>query len=82
LTDWDRLIDYIYNYFPEPSYSSQDIKDWAEDSVPAWKNMSKSDKDMIIKDWENFIAPQVEKWFTKMSRGFGERIRKFLGRLF
>jgi len=82
MTDWSRLVDYITNYFPEPSYSTQDIKEWATKSVPAWKSMSNKDKSEVLGDWENFIAPQVEKWFTRMSKGFGSRIRKFLGRLY
>lgn len=82
MTDWSRLSDYIIDFFPEPKYSSKDIAEWAEDSVPAWKHMSNSDKKDVLDDWENFIAPQVEKWFTRMSKGFGARIKKFLGRLF
>lgn len=80
MTNWDRLVDYITNYFPDPSYSNQDIRKWANDSVPAWKSMSNKDKNDVLGDWENFIAPKVEKWFTRMSKGFGARIRKFLGR--
>ena len=60
MTDWDRLIDYIYNYFPDPSYNTQEIEDWAEDSVPAWKYMDRGDKKMILKDWENFIQHMEE----------------------
>lgn len=75
-------MDYITNYFPEPKYSTQDIKEWAQKSVPAWKVMSNKDKSEVLGDWENFIAPQVEKWFTRMSKSFGNRIRKFLGRLY
>ena len=82
MTNWDRLVDYITNYFPDPSYSAQDIRDWAMDSVPPWKSMSNKDKNDVLGDWENFIAPQVEKWFTRMSRGFGQRIKRFLGRLY
>jgi len=80
LTNWDRLVDYITNYFPEPSYSTEDIREWATKSVPAWKVMSNKDKKDVLGDWENFIAPKVERWFTRMSGGFRARIRKFLGR--
>ena len=82
MTDWSRLVDYIIDYFPDPSYSTQDIREWANDSVPAWKYMDNSTKDKVLGDWENFIAPKVERWFTRMSKGFGQRIRKFLGRLY
>lgn len=82
MTDWSRLVDYIMNYFPDPSYSNQDIRDWAYDSVPAWKGMSNKDKDKVLGDWEGFIAPTVERWFTRMSKSFGMRIKRFLGRLY
>ena len=82
MTDWSRLVDYINNYFPDPTHSSQDIRDWAEKSVPPWKNMGKGEKDKIIKDWEYFIEPQVKGWFRRMSSDFGRRIKAFLGRLY
>lgn len=82
MTDWSRLSDYIIDYFPDTSHSSQDIRDWAQESVPPWKHMSNKDKDGVIGDWENFIEPQVKGWFRRMSGGFRERIRKFLGRLY
>lgn len=82
MTNWDRLVDYIIDFFPDPSYSTQDIKEWANNSVPAWKHMSGSDKKEVLDDWENFIAPKVESWFRRMSGGFRSRIRKFLGRSF
>jgi len=82
LTDWSRLSDYIINFFPEPKYSPQDIRDWAMDNVPAWKYMNSGDRDGVIGDWENFIAPEVENWFRGATRGFIDRIRRFLGRLF
>jgi len=80
MTDWDRLVDYIIDYFPDPSYSSQDIRDWAYDSVPAWKYMDSKTKEGILGDWENFIMPEVKSWLRRMSEGFRDRIRRFLGR--
>lgn len=80
MTDWDRLTDYIYDYFPEPIYSSQDISDWAQREVPAWKYMDSKTQEGILGDWENFIQPQIESWFKRMSHRFVERIKKFLGR--
>ena len=80
MTDFDRLVDYIIDYFPDPSYSSQDIRDWANDSVPAWKYMAEGTKKEILDDWENFILPEVKSWFKRMSEGFRAKIRKFLGR--
>ena len=82
MTDFSRLVNYIINYFPDPSYSTKDIRDWAMESVPAWKYMDNTTKDEITGDWENFITPQVESWFRRMSHGFRERIRRFLGRSF
>ena len=80
MTDFSRLSGYIHEYFPEPIYSREDIKDWAQGNVPAWKVMKSSDKKGVLDDWENFIAPQVESWFKRMSHGFRERIRRFLRR--
>ena len=82
MTDWSRLVDYITNYFPEPKWNTQDVRDWAITSVPAWKVMSNKDKSEVLGDWENFIAPQVETWFRRMSSKFRDRIRRFLGRSF
>lgn len=80
MTDWTRLTDYIFDYFPDPSYSSKDIDEWAQENVPAWKHIDSSTKKGIIGDWENYIAPTVESWFKRMSSGFRRRIRKFLRR--
>lgn len=80
MTDWSRLVDYIIDYFPEPKYSSQDIRDWAKENVPAWKHMKESDKKEVVGDWENFIMPEVKSWLKRFSGGFRERIRRFLGR--
>jgi hypothetical protein len=87
--DYSRLREYIHDYFPEPIYDTSDVRDWARDNVPAWKVIGKSDKNAIIKDWEDFIAPQVESELESIRDSIGEkspsfwgRIRKFLGRLF
>ena len=87
MTDWDRLSDYIMDYFPEPKYSRQDIRDWAMDNVPAWKYMKNRDKTQVLDDWENFVyedqvEPVVESWLKRWSSGFIERVARFLGRLF
>lgn len=80
--EYVRLANYIIDYFPEPKYSRQDIKDWAEDKIPAWKHISKNDKKEVLDDWEDFIAPQVESEIEGKSPRFWARIKKFLGRLF
>ena len=82
MTDWSRLVDYIIDFFPDPSHNTQDIRDWAYDAVPAWKYMDNSTKDKVLGDWENFIFPQVKSWFRRMSSGFGARVKRFLGRLY
>lgn len=82
MTDFSRLVDYICNYFPDPRYSSQDVRDWAMDNVPAWKYMDNKTRGGIIGDWENFILPEVKGWLRRMSESFREKIRKFLGRLY
>lgn len=84
---YDRLTDYVIDYFPEPKYSQSDIRKWAKDNVPAWKVMKENEKDKVLKDWENFIfqsqvEPEVKELLEGKSRGFWKRIRAFLGRLF
>lgn len=85
--EYQRLTGYIIDFFPEPKYSQSDIRDWAKDNVPAWKVMEKSEKDKVLKDWENFIfesevEPEVKELIEGKSRGFIARIKRFLGRLF
>ena len=82
MTDWSRLSDYIFNYFPEPKYSRENIQDWAMDNVPAWKYMKSSDRKGVLDDWEDFIAPVVESEIESKSPRFWARIRNFLKRLF
>lgn len=81
MTDWDRLTEYIYDYFPEPIYSRDDIEKWASESVPAWKYMKGNDKKDILDDWSNFVAPQIEDMIEGKPSIWG-RIKRFLGRLF
>lgn len=82
MTDWDRLTNYIYDYFPEPIYNTKDVSDWAKENVPAWRYMKDSDKKGVLGDWENFIQPKVEGRLRGFSRRFIGRIKRFLGRLF
>ena len=84
---YQRLVDYVIDFFPEPKYSQSDIRKWAKDNVPAWKVMRDSEKDKVLKDWENFIfekevEPEIRDIVKGKSRGFLRRIRDFLGRLF
>lgn len=82
MTDFSRLQGYIHDYFPEPKYSPQDIRDWAMDNVPAWGVMSDNQKDDIIEDWEDFIVEPVKGWFKGASGYFISKVKKFLGKLF
>ena len=87
MTDWSRLVDYIVNYFPEPKFSKSDISKWAKDNVPAWKNMKDKDKEKIKDDWEQAIyetevEPEIKEFIEGKSKGFINRVRRFLGRLF
>ncbi len=77
MTDFSRLMDYIHDYFPEPIYSSQEVRDWAMANVPAWKDMKSKTQDMIIDDWENFIMPQVEQDITEVRERIGEKSQSF-----
>lgn len=86
-SEYQRLTGYIIDYFPEPKHSKKDISEWAQDNVPAWKVMKKSEKEKVLQDWENFvfeaeIEPEITELVEGKSRGFIRRIRDFLGRLF
>lgn len=77
------MVNYIQNYFPDPSYSGRDIRDWAKKKVPAWKHISGGDKKGIIDDWKKFIVPDVPKraWdSSKHPRGKGGRFKKEVGK--
>jgi len=87
MTDWSRLVDYVVNYFPEPKYSKSDIRKWIKENVPASKNMKEKDLKEIENDWEKAIyeaevEPEVKELVEGKSKGFVDRIRRFLGRLF
>lgn len=87
MSKYQRLVDYVIDYFPDPKYSKEDIENWARDNVPAWKVMKESEKDKVKKDWENFVfeaevVPEIKEIVKGKSRGFLRRIRDFLGRLF
>lgn len=89
VTDWSRLTAYIIDYFPEPRWDTDDVRRWAQKSVPAWKYMDKGEQDEILADWENVIAPIAEEEGVEFEREFPtrkpsrlKRIRAFLGRLF
>ncbi|MGB5911844.1 MAG: hypothetical protein WBH31_11675 [Promethearchaeia archaeon] len=96
MTDWSRLTDYIYNYFPDPSYSRAEVIQWAQENVPAWKYMNNDDRKMIIGDWEAFVSPvepkqieairedieEIEKDISPEQRGRWGKVKRWLGRLF
>ena len=92
MTDTSRFEDWIFNYFPEPKFSRQDVNKWANDNVPAWKNVwGKKQKERMLDDWENLVyetevEPEVMELVKGKSAGFLnraiKRIREFLGRLF
>lgn len=87
MTDTSRFEDWIFNYFPEPKYSKNDIDKWASENVPAWGVWGKAQKQRMLDDWENLVfeaevEPQVKKLVEGKSRGFIDKIKKFLGKLF
>ena len=88
MTDTSRFLNWIYNYFPEPKFSRQNVDKWANDNIPAWNNVwGKKQKGRMLDDWENLVyeaevMPEVKKLIEGKSRGFIRRIRDFLGRLF
>lgn len=82
MVEYQRLVEYIENYFPDPIYSRAEIEEWAQENVPAWDHINKGDRSDIMGDWEEFVAPQVEEMIESKSPKFWKRIKGFLGRLF
>ena len=87
--DYSRLENYIMDYFPTAIYGVDDIEEWAKENVPSWDKISSKDKEEMIHDWEDFVAPTVEEELIEVREEIGEktprfwgRIRKFLGKLF
>lgn len=92
MTDWTRLTNYIIDFFPDSTYSEEEIDAWAMESVPAWKFMDQQTKDDILGDWKEFIdslplpeepdlpippqPPEPEK------KGIGSRIKSWFKRRF
>lgn len=82
MDDIDRLIDWIHNYFPDPTYSRDDVRDYLEKEVKGWDSVPKKVQSAILKDWEMAIEEQ-EKEITRPTKPKRmARIRRFLGRLF
>ena len=66
MAKYQRLIDWIIDYFPDKDYTQTDIREWAEKEVPAWNYISKKDQKNILDDWREFVKPdfvqeQIEK---------------------
>lgn len=88
--DYSRLQEYIHDYFPDPIYSTDEVKEWAEDNVPAWSKLPRKTQRDILGDWENFIATQkvepelreIREEIGDKSPSFWNRIKEFIGRLF
>ena len=89
MDDIERLIDFINNYFPDPSYSRDDVKDYLEKKVKGWEYVPKKAQQNILDDWEMAIQEQIGevelREVPEIKRKGGhtwERIKRFLGRLF
>lgn len=89
MTDWTRLTNYIIDFFPDNTYSEEEIDEWAMESVPAWKFMDQQTKDDILGDWRSFAdtLPPVEPPIPPEppepeKRGFGSRVKDWFKRRF
>lgn len=59
---YQRLTDFIIDYFPDVDDTQQDIREWARREVPAWDYIGERDKKVILDDWRDFVKPDfVEK---------------------
>lgn len=63
---YPRLKQFIKDYFPDKDTTQQDIREWAQNEVPAWPYISKKAQKDILNDWREFIKPEfVEKEIEK-----------------
>lgn len=95
MTDWSRLEEYIYDYFPDPIYSREEVIDWMAENVPAYKSMNRHDREMILDDWEAFVSPKeveqieaikedievIEEDIPTEHVGRWTKVKRWLGRL-
>ncbi len=83
ITDWSRLQEWINLYFPDPSYSTEDVRDFLENRIPAYsKSMSRREQRDIIGDWESFIGESVEEQVSDILDDVGKKQPSFWKRLF
>lgn len=71
--DYDRLTQWLYDYFPDNSYTTDDVIDYLANNVDGWTHFKRSTRKNMIRDWENHVGATTS---------FGERVLGFLGRLF
>jgi len=83
MDDIERLINFIHNYFPDPTFSRDDVRDYLEKEVKGWGYVPKKAQRAILKDWEMAIEEEAEGiGEPPTKKGRMARIRAFLGRLF
>lgn len=66
MAKYERLKQWLKDYFPDKSDTQQDIREWAKKEMPAWDYISEKDKKNILDDWREFVKPefvaqQIEK---------------------
>lgn len=93
MDDIERLIEWMYDYFPEPTYTRSEVARYMAKNVIGWGNIPAQEKENILTDWETFVQEQAMEEFgdiqlreipeikTEKPSIWG-RIKAFLGRFF
>lgn len=95
VADLERLVDWIDNYFPDDTYSREDVNSYLNKNVKGWSTgaIPRSEKERILDDWEHFVIHVREEEFGEIPIGalpeikrerptVWNRIKAWLGRLF
>lgn len=84
-----RLVEWINNYFPDPTFSRDDVEKYLNDNVKGWEAVPRRDKREIMNDWFEFTEKQLDDVELGQLKGIRareptmwSRIKAFLKRLF
>lgn len=91
----ERLIDWIHDYFPDPSYTKEDVREYMETEIKGWSGLPDRVQENILDDWEMGILEQEAQLreiedieigdipeIKREGGGLWHKLRGFLGRLF
>lgn len=93
---YERLQEWIDDYFPEAQYTREEVQAYLNEHIPAWSHIRRREQKGILNDWEEFVLSEYqEEWDATTEqvdhiretiegkpRGFIARLKRLLGRLF